>query len=373
MKVLMAAGGTGGHIFPAISVAEELCRRRDDVEVIFVGSERRLEGRLVPDAGFRFIPVAAAGFPRRVTLRWFPALGALARGMVQVTGVLRRERPRVVFGTGGYVSGPVLAIAAASRIPTIVHESNVVAGLTNRWLGPLVREVHVGFEQAVGAFPAYKVRVSGIPVRRAILDAARERAAAPGSPRTLLVVGGSQGARRINSAVIEALGVLADMPLRIVHQTGELDLDRVRQAYADAAPQPRVPSGPGSNAAVLRETGRYLAEPFFKDMGVLYSQADVIVCRAGAITIAEIAACRLPAVLVPLPHREQQANARMAADVGAALVVDDAALDGRRLVETLRPLLDDPSRLRAMSLAWERVAQSNAAETLADAIEQYLG
>jgi len=371
MKVLFAAGGTGGHIIPALTVAEELRSRRPGIEVAFVGSASRLEGRLVPQAGFRLIPVSAAGFPRRLTWRWLPTMGTLAVGWAQVIGVLRRERPRVVFGTGGYVCGPLLAAAALSGIPTVIHEANVVAGLTNRWLGHVVNEVYVGFDEAADAFPRRKTRVSGNPLRKEILAVAKARSSRATNvpPWTLAVIGGSQGSRRLNETVVASLPRLSGLPLRLIHQTGEREHGLVCEAYKRFFAE--CPTSEDAHA--LATTQDVTVEPFFKEMGEVYSRADLILCRAGAMTLSEIAVCGIPAILVPLPGaQDQPRNARYAEKAGAALCIADAELTPDVLAEVVARLLAQPHRLTEMSRRWKPIAKPDATQTLTDALERYL-
>jgi UDP-N-acetylglucosamine--N-acetylmuramyl-(pentapeptide) pyrophosphoryl-undecaprenol N-acetylglucosamine transferase len=371
MKALFAAGGTGGHIIPALTVARELRSRRPDVEIVFVGNANRLEGRLVPQAGFRLVSVAAAGFPRRLTWRWIPTAGALVAGFAQVAGALRREKPRVVFGTGGYVCGPLLATAALCGIPTVIHESNVVAGLTNRWLGKVVSEVFVGFDQATDAFPATKTRVSGNPLRREILAVAEtpRDGSTRKPPWTMAIIGGSQGSRRLNQTVVASLPRLAALPVRLIHQTGELDLDSVRDAYKRFFAE--CPASDDANA--LASTRDVVVEPFYADMASVYAQADLILCRAGAMTIAEVAACGIPAILVPLPGaKDQPRNACYAEQAGAAIRLADADLSPDALAEVVTELFTHVERLAEMSRRWRAVAKPDATRTLADALERYL-
>lgn len=369
MKALFVAGGTGGHIIPALTVAQELRRRRPDVEIVFVGSANRLEGKLVPQAGFRFLSVAATGFPRRLTWRWIPTIGTLIRGFVQAAEVLRREKPHVVFGTGGYVCGPLLATAALQKIPTLIHEANVVAGLTNRWLGKVVDEVFVGFEETANVFPPEKTCVSGHPLRPEILVVAQKSCWGRRLPWTVAVIGGSQGSRRLNQTVVGALPLLAELPLRLIHQTGELDFEVVQGAYKRFFAECPLVADPYAFGA----THDVRVEPFFRDMANLYAQVDLILCRAGAMTIAEVAACGIPAILVPLPRaKDQSANARYAERVGGSLCLSDAELTPEALANIVKTLLNHPERMETMSQRWRTIAKPDATQTLADALERYL-
>lgn len=371
-KTLFAAGGTGGHVFPAIAVAEELRRMRPDVEIAFVGTLRRMESELAPKAGFRFIPISGAGFPRGLSWRWLPALWTLAKSMAQAFWIIRRERPRALFGTGGYVCGPIMAAASMTGVPTIVHESNAAAGTANRWLGKMVKEVHVGFEEAMGDFPTKKTRLTGNPIRAEIVEAGRERTATLDAPRdappTLLVLGGSLGAQSINSAVLDALPGIEKMGCRVIHQTGKNDFERVKEGYLKQ-----------TNNAVfdLSEAGDrfHAVVPFIERMGGAYRMADAALSRSGALTVSELTLCGLPSILVPLPIAKtagEYRNARVMENAGAGFILPDADLNADALLERLQTMLADPERRAEMSKRSAAVGRPDATRRLASAICEYL-
>ncbi len=371
-KTLFAAGGTGGHVFPAIAVAQELRRMRPDVEIAFVGTARRMESELAPKAGFRFIPISGAGFPRGLTWRWFPALWTLAKSMAQAFWILRRERPRALFGTGGYVCGPIMAAASMTGVPTIIHESNAAAGTANRWLGKMVKEAHVGFEAAMGDFPTKKTRLAGNPIRAEIVEAGKERIAALDAPRdappTLLVLGGSLGAQSINSAVLEALPGIEKMGCRVVHQTGRDDFERVKEGYLQQT----------KNAVFdLYEAGanRHAVVPFIERMGDAYRMADAALSRSGALTVSELTLCGIPSILVPLPIAKtagEYRNARVVENAGAGFILPDAELNADAFLERLQTMLADPARRLEMSKRSASIGMPDAARRLAAAICEYL-
>ena len=371
-KVLFAAGGTGGHIFPAIAVAQELRRRRPDVEIAFVGTRRRMESELAPKAGFRFIPISGVGFPRGLSWRWFPALWTLSGSMLQALWTVRRERPLAVFGTGGYVCGPIMAAAAFAGVPTIVHESNAAAGTANRWLGKMAREAHVAFEQAASDFPPKKTRVTGNPIRAEIVEAGRKRVERLGAeragPPTLLALGGSLGAASLNSAVLEALPGVEALGARVIHQTGRDDFERVKAGYLERT---------GAARFNLSEAGAELhaVVPFIERMDEAYSQADLALSRSGALTVSELTLCGLPSILVPLPIAKTSGefrNARVVSDAGGGFTVADADMSGGKLLELLTDMLSDPERLMEMSRRSASIARPDATGDLASAIETYL-
>jgi UDP-N-acetylglucosamine--N-acetylmuramyl-(pentapeptide) pyrophosphoryl-undecaprenol N-acetylglucosamine transferase len=358
LRVLIAGGGTGGHLFPGVALAEAIVARGG--HVAFVGTARGIEARVIPELGFPLHLVDVAGIKGRGVGGLLRGVAKLPRAGVQALGIVRRERPDVVVGVGGYASGPIVASAALTGRATAILEQNSVAGLTNRLLGRLVRRVFTMFPDARGDFPARKVRHVGNPIRRSILAALREPAAehrAADQPR-LLVFGGSQGARALNDAMIAgAPALLAALPgLEIRHQTGRDDEARVREAYA---------------AAGL--TARIRVEPFIREMAAAYRSCDLVVSRAGATSLAELAAVGLPAVLVPFPQAtddHQTHNARSLVTAGAAVLLPQAELDGERLARDVTALLGDRTRLEQMGAAMAGAARADAAEVIVDELER---
>ena len=355
MKVLIAGGGTGGHIYPGIAVAEELRRLRPDAEFLFVGSDRGLEGRVVPEAGFALATLPARGVVRT---RWWRLPAAAFWNLVAVVrafGIVRRFRPDVVLGTGGYVSMPVGVAAWLARRPLLLQEQNSVPGLANRVLSLAAREVHVAFSEARHwLWRKDRLRLSGNPVRRIILSGDRRTARdrfglAEGTP-TVFVFGGSRGAQRLTEAALAAMRRLrGTLDCQYILQTGKEDFPHAKQA-AEAA---------GARAVVM---------PYVMQIHEAYAAADLVVCRAGAMTLAEIAACGVPAVLVPFPHSaydHQLRNAESLAERGAATLVLDAELDGERLAQEILRLLRDRETLVRYSAHARTFARPDAAERIA--------
>jgi UDP-N-acetylglucosamine--N-acetylmuramyl-(pentapeptide) pyrophosphoryl-undecaprenol N-acetylglucosamine transferase len=353
MRVLIAGGGTGGHLFPGIALAEEVLVRGG--EVLFVGTARGIESRVLPELGLplRTIRVGGlAGVSWRQRLR-FLVEGPLAAA--QAVRILRRFRPHVVAGVGGYSSGPVVLTAALGRIPTVILEQNSVPGVTNRLLGRVVRRVFGAFEESRQHFPRRKVQLPGNPVRRAIVDSLQGVDRRPAATREVrvFVFGGSQGARFINECLMQAAPMLADASVALLHQTGEADHERVSRAYADA----------GLDAEV---------HPFISDMAARYAWSDLIVCRAGATTLAELAIVGRPAVLIPFPfatHNHQERNAREFEEAGAALCRTQDGLDGPGLAALIQQLADDEPRRAKMADAMGRQARPRAAADIVDQLE----
>ena len=347
--IVFAGGGTGGHLFPALAVADELRRRHSERAVVFIGGRQGLEGRLVPKAGYplRTLPMSGlkgASLGKRL-LGALAAASAVGRCLVWFLA----RRPALVVGVGGYASGPAVLAAWLLRIDTMLMEQNHFPGATNRWLAPRADAVCVPSEAAKKRLDGIGI-VTGNPVRP-------EFAAIGPSPNgqrpSVLVFGGSRGARSINRAMSEALaGLEAISPApRIVHQTGPEEFDAVARAYA---------SHPGLSADV---------RPFIDDMPAVLAAADLVVCRAGATTLAELAAAGRAAILVPYPHAaddHQRMNAEAVRDAGAAVVIRDSDLDGARLASEIRELSADRSRRDGMAAAARALARPDAAARIAD-------
>ena len=344
--VVIAGGGTGGHLFPGIALAETLVARGG--RVTFVGTAAGIEVRAVPAAGFelRLIPgaqVRGGGWRRAAR-----GMAATARGVVRALDLLRELRPDLVVGVGGYASVATVSAAKLRRTPIVLLEQNAVPGVASRVLGRLADRVCLGFADAVHFFPADRCVHTGNPIRADVLAPSAVAEAGTG----LLVFGGSQGARRLNDAFLDAVERL--LPLlasaRIRHQTGSSDHDRVAAGYARLGIPARV-------------------DAFVTDMGGAYAAADIVVARAGAMSCAEITARGLPAILVPYPHaadNHQYRNAEVLVYADAAILLRDAELDGDRLAAALRALLDDASLRNRMATAARAIGRPDAAARVAD-------
>lgn len=346
--VMMMAGGTGGHVFPALAVAEEL--RLSGVPVVWMGTRRGLEARLVPQAGFPIEWIGVAGLRGHGLTRLLRAPWMLARAAWQAAAVLRRCRPRLALGMGGFASGPGGIMAWLLGIPLVVHEQNARPGITNRWLARIAGRVLQAFPDSFP--PACQAQTVGNPVRASIvaLAAPAQRLAGHSGRPRLLVVGGSQGALALNRLVPAALALLApDQRPEVWHQAGGTQQEVAADAYREAGVAARL-------------------EPFIEDMAGAYGWADLVLCRSGAITVAELAAAGVGAVLVPFPYAvddHQTANARFLERGGAALLVPQAGLTAARLAELLQTLLADRPRLLAMAEAARRLARPDAARQVA--------
>ena len=355
LRVLIAGGGTGGHLYPGIAVAREIVRRDPSGVVTFAGTKGGVELRVVPREGFELDLIRSGGLKGKSLPSLVRGVGLLPLSALDAWRVVKRRAPDLVVGLGGYSSGPVVLVAAARGIPTLLLEQNAVPGLTNRLLARVVGAAAVTYESTLGFFGA-KGFVSGNPVRPEFFKvggaAARKGEMTPGNPPSVLVFGGSQGAHAINAAMVEAAPALAAAPvgLRVTHQTGERDLEPVREAYRRAALDARV-------------------EPFLYRMAQEMAGADVVVCRAGATTLAEIAAAARPAILVPLPTAtddHQRKNAEVLEGEGAAEVIAQRTLTGTLLARRILGLIADPERRARMARAVHRLARPDAASLIVD-------
>ena len=355
---MFAGGGTGGHLFPGIAVARALVARHPEASVLFAGTGRGVEANALAREGLAFVAVRSAGLVGK-------SLPGVLRGLAQLPGsftdairLLREARPDLVIGLGGYSAGPLVLSAALSGRPTMLMEQNAVPGVTNRMLAPVVRAAAVSFASAAARFGA-KALVTGNPVRAAFFEAGAARTARARARPRLLVVGGSQGAHRLNVAMLAAApAVAAAVPggMDLTHQTGERDCELVRDGYRRAGLDARV-------------------EPFFDAMADEMAAADLIACRAGATTLAEVAAAGLPAIVVPLPASagdHQRRNAAIFSEAGAAETIEESELDSL-LAERMAALATDTERRRSMSEAARRLARPDAAERIVLRAEELMG
>jgi UDP-N-acetylglucosamine--N-acetylmuramyl-(pentapeptide) pyrophosphoryl-undecaprenol N-acetylglucosamine transferase len=353
MKVLFAAGGTGGHIFPAIAVAKEILKRHPEAEVLFVGTARGMETRIVPENGFQLSLINSVGLKNVGFIGQIKGLAILPKSFLEARQIIRQFRPHVVVGAGGYVSGPVVAMAAIMGVPTLVMDSNALPGFTNRRLARFIDKAALTFDVSLPYFGKKGV-VTGNPVRREFFAVPpKER----GEEFHLLIFGGSQGARAINNAMAEALEELRKFngDLTITHQTGEADFERIRSAYANSI---------FANADV---------RPFISDMSSEFAKADLVISRAGATTCAEVSAAGKASIMIPLPTAaddHQRKNAEALVGGGAAKMILQADLSGKRLADEISNLFESPEVVTQMEKAAKAMAREDAAEKTADLVEE---
>lgn len=352
MKLVVAGGGTGGHLFPGIAVAEALVEIEPAASVLFIGTERGIEARAVPRAGFDVAFIQIGGLKRVGLRQRLRTLVALPLAVWESARILRRFGATAVLGVGGYASGPVLLAARLLGLPTAICEQNSVPGLTNRVLGRLVRRVYAAFESSRAYFAEERFRCVGNPVRASFLRAAREAPAEP-EEGLLFVFGGSQGARALNDAVPPAVDALQarGLRVRVLHQAGKADVDHVAERYAAL----------GIDATVTH---------FIDDMVSAYRRASLVVCRAGATSCAELTALGVPALLIPFPQAADDHQAKNAEELvsrGAALAIPQSELATPAFPDLLASLLEDPRRRQALAEGARRAGRLDAAATVAHA------
>jgi len=359
MRVMVTGGGTGGHISPAVAIIEELQKRDPQLDLVWVGRKGGLEESVCGSKAIPFRAVSVAPWPRKGVFRRMWTAGKLARGLLRSVLLLRKFRPQVVLGVGGYVSLPLMWTAQRRGVPTVLHEQNRLLGMANRVLAPRAQRVFLSYADTVGEYPKERARVVGNPIRARFSDpptpeAARAAFNLDGALPVVLVSGGSQGARTLNTAVAASLPAFAGDELQIIWMTGK-DYAREARRAADAAPV------------------RTSVYSFIDDMAGACAAADIVVSRAGASSTAELAQLGKPAVLVPYPYAaegHQEQNARAFEEAGAAVVVKDDDFTAERFVGLVRELLSDPERLAAMGRAARTFARPSAAEAIVEEILQ---
>ena len=353
-SLLIAGGGTGGHLFPGVAVAHALLEMAPQAQVAFVSAGRALESKVLADSGLTLEALPARALRGRGLGQRLAALMILPWALCAAFRVIRRRKPGLVLAVGGYAAFPLGLTAWLTGIPLAVQEQNALPGLTNRVLARLAREVYISFPEASEHLPTGKTRLTGNPVRLDLLASAREEAPRrppAGQVLNVLVLGGSQGAHRLNVALMEALPLLTDLRerLAVVHQTGAADQEAVAQAYAQQGFSARVAA-------------------FFQDMGPLYAKAHLVICRSGAGTLTELAAVGRAAICVPYPFAagdHQTKNAQSFSSAGAAFLVPDNQMDGPRAAAILRQFVEHPHRLGEMEKKAAGLARPQAAREIA--------
>jgi UDP-N-acetylglucosamine--N-acetylmuramyl-(pentapeptide) pyrophosphoryl-undecaprenol N-acetylglucosamine transferase len=355
--LMIAGGGTGGHIYPAIAIAQEFRARSASRRVVFVGTEKGLETKIVPKAGYPLELISVGGLKGKGPVELIRNVARLPLGFVQAFQLIGKHRPQVVLGVGGYSSGPVLAAAKLRGVPTIIHEANAFPGLTNRWLAKIVKAVAVAFEDASPRLGRRDAVVTGNPIRREFFDAGKRELATPVDRKRLLIFGGSQGSRVINDAMSGALLFLAKLKDRVdvVHQTGPGELAKVQEAYRTSA---------FANARVV---------PYLDPMVDEIAAADLVVSRAGAMTIGELSAVGRAAILIPFAaatNNHQELNARVVERAGGAVVITESELSPERLALTITEIINDPARTARMGSASRALATPDATRNIVDLLEK---
>ncbi|HVF30187.1 MAG TPA: undecaprenyldiphospho-muramoylpentapeptide beta-N-acetylglucosaminyltransferase, partial [Pyrinomonadaceae bacterium] len=349
MKVLIAAGGTGGHIYPGIAVAKEIMRRDAASDVRFVGTTRGLETRIVPENGFQLSLINSAGLKNVGIVGKLKGLALLPKSFLEARTLLKEFKPDVVVGAGGYVSGPVLMTASLMSIPTLVMDSNALPGFTNRRLAMFVDKAALTFEEAMPFF-GKKGIVTGNPVRREFFEIDDPEST---DKVRLLIFGGSQGARAINKAIVDALPLLDKDRIEVTHQTGDVEFEKVREGY--------------ERAGVKADIRQYISE-----MVSEFAKTDLIICRAGATTCAELAAAGKASIMIPLPTAaddHQRKNAEAMQRAGASRMILQKDLNGETLAKEIKKLTASPEAIAQMESSAKKLARRDAAEATVDLIK----
>ena len=373
-KLIVTGGGTGGHIYPALAIADGLRQRMPEADIRYIGARGGMESRIVPGAGYPFWGIRAEGWQGRKIPALPRALKVDFEGKREAQALLAAFQPGAVIGTGGFVCLPVGMAAAQMRIPILLHEQNALPGLTNRLIALWAKRIFVSFEEAADRFPPFckqKVSVTGLPVRQQIAGADRTEASAyfqlDADKKTVLVVGGSQGAASINRAMLHVVAKMYQKPdVQVVLATGQRDYRQMEEEMAAAGIEWEITAGNHGNIRML---------PYIDRMDLAFAASDLYVGRAGASTLAEITLNKLPAVLIPLPHaaeNHQAYNAASLADKGAAVTLEDSALTGPALLRILEELLADDRRRLAMAGCSFLASHSRALDAILDIIEETL-
>lgn len=362
MKVIIAGGGTGGHLFPGVALATHIMNKYPSSAIIFVGTEKGLETSVIPKLGYELKLISARGFIGKSINDKAKSILKLLKSISECNNIINSFSPNIVFGVGGYASLPMVFTAAFKKIPSIILEQNTVPGLANKILGKFVDAIAITYPETIDYFPKEKVYLTGTPIRREILFGDRNRAFEifnlEKGRLTLLIFGGSLGARKINKAITEGLSYLINLRdrIQIIHQTGESDHEWVAKEYKNLS----------FKATIL---------PFIYDMPEAYAAADLIVCRAGASTVAEITALGKASILIPYPYaayNHQELNARRLLSRGACEMILDRELNGEIISKKINKILTDSRIKKEMEIASLAFGKSNASEKIVEIGESFM-
>lgn len=367
MRVILTGGGTGGHIYPAVSIAREIQKRYKDAEIVFVGTEKGLESKIIPKEGFKLKTIKVRGFERKLTLKNLVAVKEAALSIATARRIIKDFKPDIVIGTGGYVCGTVMLSAALMGIPTLIHESNAFAGMTNKILFRFVDKIALNFEEATKYFNnPKKVVVTGNPIRSDIFDITKQEGIKElgfdENKPLVLVTGGSRGARKINQSVLSlAEECNRNGKIQLLHMTGDTQYDAVLKSYKER----NVPT----------DTLNIRVVPYLYNMPYALAASDIVINRCGAMTLSEITALGKPSILIPFPYaadNHQEYNGRALEKKGAAIVIVEKDLTEEVLKNTVLDLLNDKSKLEAAALNSKKLGIKNATERIGDIISEII-
>jgi UDP-N-acetylglucosamine--N-acetylmuramyl-(pentapeptide) pyrophosphoryl-undecaprenol N-acetylglucosamine transferase len=360
MKIAVSGGGTGGHIYPALALIREIQKKDENVEFLYIGTEKGLESKLVPRENIPFKSIHITGFKRKISFENVKTVLRFLKGVRDSKKMLKEFKPDVVIGTGGYVCGPVVYAAAKMGIPTIVHEQNSVPGLTNKFLSRYVDKIAICFEEAREFFPEQKVVLTGNPRASEVLgqDGIKGRLSAGLKLKipTVLIFGGSRGARPINEAVVKSLTELSGKPYQVLYVTGDVHFEDVRK-----------------EVELVGNPENVIIKPFIHNMPEVLSAVDLTVARAGATTLAELTSLGIPSILIPSPYvtdNHQEKNARALSENGAAKLLLEKDLTGPKLVESIDHILGREEKLAEMKKAAKKLGIPDAAQRLYRLMEE---
>ena len=358
IKVLITGGGTGGHIFPAIAVAQKLKQDSDIEKIFYIGCKKNMEKKIVLEEKLDFYSINVSGMPRQKSLKlikWFIELGFAT---IKSIYYISKLKPDVVFGTGGYVSGPVLLAAKILNIPFVIHDPDAHPGIVNKFMSKWASAVSISFEQAKSHLKSKNIILNGNPIRANFLyvnkeNALKELNLSP-NKKTILVIGGSQGAQTINNALLGAASDLLNQGFQIIHQTGNKNYDKYIEELAKKHPQ-------------ITNNPYYIAKPFFNNMEIPLNAADLAISRAGSLSISELNLCGLPSILVPYPYAaadHQRFNAKAMEEAGASIYLEDSQCNSSMLLELILNIFNNPEKIEQMQLANKLLAKSQATEDI---------
>lgn len=358
-KVILSGGGTGGHIFPALSIANEIKRRNPDADILFVGALGRMEMEKVPAAGYKIIGLPVMGFPRKPSMKMFTFFKKLLKSSSMARNIVKEFKPEIAIGVGGYASGPLLRAAAKFKVPTLIQEQNSYAGITNKLLSKKVNSICVAYDKMDRFFPKEKIVFTGNPVRQNLMESVNRKAALEyfklkENDKVILIVGGSLGARSINQSVLKNIKEIAESSVRVIWQTGAIYYDRILEELKETRPE---------NLQIHK---------FITEMDKAYAVADLVISRAGAGTISELCLVGKASILVPSPNvaeDHQTKNAMALVEKEAALMVRDDEIN-----EKLFPLafeaVNDKNKCAALSEKIKELAKPEATKTIVDEVEK---
>ncbi|WP_088105003.1 undecaprenyldiphospho-muramoylpentapeptide beta-N-acetylglucosaminyltransferase [Halalkalibacter urbisdiaboli] len=359
MKVVVTGGGTGGHIYPALSLIKEIKKEQPKAEILYIGTERGLESELVPRENIPFKTIHITGFRRKLSFENVKTVARFIQGVKKSKQMMKEFKPDVVIGTGGYVCGPVVYAAAKLGIPTVIHEQNSVPGLTNKFLSKYVNKIAICFEEAKKFFPEEKVVFTGNPRASEVKDVnpkmGRDSLGLVDGKKTVLIVGGSRGARPINDALLSVVGDISKKPYQVVYVTGTVHYDAVVEKVKEHSNPSNV-----------------IIKPFIHNMPDVLSAVDLIVARAGATTLAEITALGLPSILIPSPYvtnNHQEKNAHALSSKGAAILRLEKEMSGKQLIKDIDLVLSDEIKWESMHKEALQIGVPNAAADLYDLLK----